>query len=262
MQLSLSELPDGSVVVHLQSCSPMPAPQQQQSQQQQGDQQPPAAQHPQHSQRQQQQAALAAAHAEQQFSDIVSALLGLLVSDLLPPLSLGVVGWLLNQLLSTGKGGAALAPAQAETLSAAAARQRAALQQQLQGLWCDALAPLVAAEWGRSRLAILRAGPGSVHIAVQTWMQVGGGAVMWQLRLPGGSSWVTGRKQWLRYGLLKAVLCAQAAEPSCPTPAPSGNPSLTRNRRCWFRSCGGSRVRRWAGRVAPTLRPWQPSMHT
>ena len=146
------------------------AEQQQQQQQQQRDQQPPAAQHPRS--QQQQQRALAAAHAEQRFEEVVSALLGLLGSELLPPLSLHTVGWLLNRLLSVGKGGAQLSRGQRAALTAPVARQQAALQKQLQGQWCDALAPMVAAEWGRCRQAILHSGPGSVHVAVHTWMQV------------------------------------------------------------------------------------------
>lgn len=121
------------------------------------------------------QQALAVAHADRQAADVVEALLGLLDSQLLPPLSLQTVGWLLHRLLSVGKGAAPLTGAQRAALAAAAARQHGALQQLLQGQWCDALSPLVAAEWGRSRQAILRDGPGSVHVAVQTWMQVGRG---------------------------------------------------------------------------------------
>jgi hypothetical protein len=102
----------------------------------------------------------------------VSSLLALLGCDLLPPLSLTTLAWLINQLLSAGKGGAQLSSAQHAALAAAVARQQAALQAQLRGRWCDALVPMVAAEWGRSRQAILRLGPGSVHVAVQTWMQV------------------------------------------------------------------------------------------
>ncbi|KAL4427887.1 hypothetical protein ABPG75_001976 [Micractinium tetrahymenae] len=109
--------------------------------------------------------------ADAAFSDVVSALLGLLSSDLMPPLSLRTVGWLLNQLLAVGKGGAVLSPGQRQALAQAAGRHRAALRQQLQGRWADALAPLVAAEWRRCREDVLRAGPGSVHVAVQTWMQ-------------------------------------------------------------------------------------------
>ena len=179
VRLSLSESPDGKLAVRLRSDEQQQEQQEQQEQQdddqrQQGDQQPPPAQHPQSPQQQQAAAAaLSPAQAEQWFGEVVGPLLGLLGSELLPPLSLSTVGWLLNQLLPVGKGGATLSPAQAEALAAAAARQRAALQQLLQGQWCDALAPLVAAEWGRTRQAILRVGPGSVHVAVQTWMQVG-----------------------------------------------------------------------------------------
>jgi hypothetical protein len=123
-------------------------------------------------QRQEQQQAPAGMQWEQPFEEIVAALMSLLASDLLPPLSLWTLGWLLSQLLCVGKGGALLNPPQRQTLAAAVARQQAALQQQLQGCWCDALVPMVAAEWGRCRQAILRTGPGSVHVAVQTWMQV------------------------------------------------------------------------------------------
>ena len=108
---------------------------------------------------------------EQPFEEIVAALMALLASDLLPPLSLWTLGWLLSQLLCVGKCGAPLSPQQRQTLAAAVARQQGALQQQLGGC-CDALVPMVASEWGRCRQAILRTGPGSVHVAVQTWMQV------------------------------------------------------------------------------------------
>ena len=164
VHLRLSTAADGSMAVQLQ-CRP--------EQHQPADQQPPAVQHPRSQQQQLQQRALGAALAEQRFDDIVSALLGLLGSELLPPLSLHTVGWLLNKLLSVGKGGAQLSDSQQAALSAAVTRQQAALQQQLQGQWCDALAPMVAAEWQRCRQAILHSGPGSVHVAVQTWMQVG-----------------------------------------------------------------------------------------
>lgn len=163
VHLRLNPAADGSMAVQLQ-CRP--------EQHQPADQQPPAAQHPRGQQQQVQQRALGAALAEQRFDDIVGALLGLLGSELLPPLSLHTVGWLLNKLLSVGKGGAQLSNSQHAALSAAVARQQAALQQQLQGQWCDALAPMAAAEWQRCRQAILHAGPGSVHVAVQTWMQV------------------------------------------------------------------------------------------
>ena len=193
VQLSFHEAADGSPLVRLQAGggaqhstreqlpqpaaprSPLPAPHHQQlTEQPQQQQQPEQQSTPlQHLQQQQQQAqAQAGAQWEQPCEEIVAALMSLLASDLLPPLSLWTLGWLLSQLLCVGKGGALLTPPQRQTLAAAVARQQAALQQQLQGCWCDALVPMVAAEWGRCRQAILRTGPGSVHVAVQTWMQV------------------------------------------------------------------------------------------
>ncbi len=181
IRLRMAPVADGSVAVQLEMGPEQQQEQQheqqqeQQQEQQDVDQQPPAAQHPRSQpQQQQQQRALAAAYTEQRFDDIVGSLLGLLGSELLPPLSLHTVGWLLNRLLSVGKGGAQLSSSQSAALMAAVRRQQAALQQQLQGQWCDALAPMVAAEWQRCRQAILHSGPGSVHVAVQTWMQVGG----------------------------------------------------------------------------------------
>jgi hypothetical protein len=177
VRLSFDVRPDGELSVRLRHEGQQQHGQHEQQQQQTGASPPPASQQEQQQQPQgqgQQQAqAQIAQHAEQQFGEVADALLGLLSSDLLPPLSLATLGWLLNQLLSVGKGGAQLTPAQRSMLDAAAARRRAALRQQLQGRWPDALPSLVAWEWGRCRQAVLRSGPGPVHVAVQTWMQVG-----------------------------------------------------------------------------------------
>lgn len=184
VHLSLSEASDGLLKAQLLPCvsgkqqelpalpasSLQAAPQHGEQQQAQQAQQQRQAQQ---GGRRQGPAAAAGTAAEAAFSDIVSALLGPLTSDLLPPLSLRAIGWLLHQLLSMGKGGTPLSAGQRGALAQAAARHRAALQQQLQGRWADALAPMVAAEWRRCREDILRAGAGSVHVAVQTWMQVG-----------------------------------------------------------------------------------------
>ena len=165
VRLSLDEAADGSFSIRLH-----PGSRQQPASEQQQQQEPwPQLQSTQL--QRQKAAAAAAARAEQQFGEVVGALLGLLCSDVLPPLSFSTLGWLLHQLLSVGKGGAALSGPQQQALGAAVARQRAAMQRQLRGGWCDALVPMVAAEWGRTRQAILRSGPGPVHVAVQTWMQ-------------------------------------------------------------------------------------------
>lgn len=185
VQLSLHEAADGSLEVQLLPSSRQHSLSREQQEQpavpghslqrppQQQEQVPQQHMHVQRRGRRQGPAAAAGTAAEAAFSDVVSALLGPLSSDLLPPLSLRAIGWLLHQLLSVGKGGARLSVAQHSALAQAAARHRAALQQQLQGRWADALAPMVAAEWRRCREDILRAGAGSVHVAVQTWMQVG-----------------------------------------------------------------------------------------
>lgn len=65
--------------------------------------------HHHHQQEQQslQQGKAAAAYGDMQFAELVAALLGLLGCDLLPPLSLLTLGWLLHQLLSVGVAGEA-----------------------------------------------------------------------------------------------------------------------------------------------------------
>ena len=112
-----------------------------------------------------------AASAEASFQEIVEALLALLSVELLPPVSLGAVGWLLNQLLAVGATGAQLHPAQYAALEAALQRRRSAVLAALQGPWCDALVPIASREWARQLQAITRTGAGSVHTAVHTWMQ-------------------------------------------------------------------------------------------
>lgn len=178
VELCLEEGADGSFAVQLLARGEQQHDQQEQQQQPAQQQQDEARQHsqarPASPFRQQRQQQREAAAAEVAFCEVAAAVLSLLSSDLLPPVSLHTVSWLLHQLLSVGSvtGGPPLSGPQQAALAAAAARHRAALQAALQGRWADALAPMVAAEWGRSRLAVLRSRPGSVHAAVQTWMQV------------------------------------------------------------------------------------------
>ncbi|GAB4821885.1 hypothetical protein N2152v2_008931 [Parachlorella kessleri] len=119
------------------------------------------------------------AYGEAQFAEVASSLLGLLGCDLLPPLAILTLGWLLNKLLSVGKAGAELAPSQAALVAAALRQAQLAAQAQVHGPWCDVLGPLVEREWGRSRQSVLHTGAGSVHVAVHTWMQ---GVLVQELR--------------------------------------------------------------------------------
>ena len=160
---------------------------------------------------------------ESSFQEITGALMQLLGTDLLPPVSLGVVGWLLHCLLAvSNKGSAEVSPTQQQALAAAADRLRGRLHQQLQGPWCDALSPLVAAEWARTRQVILRSGAGSLHFAVYTWMQaVLVQELQWQLSgraareaapaLPANDAAVAAKQAYLTVQSLVAVVQLQLA---------------------------------------------------
>jgi len=49
---------------------------------------------------------------------------------------------------------------------------QAGLVENLQGMWCDAVAVLVGWEWPHARQAIWQAGTASTAAAVQAWLQV------------------------------------------------------------------------------------------
>ena len=49
---------------------------------------------------------------------------------------------------------------------------QAGLVENLQGMWCDAVAVLVGWEWPHARRAIWQAGTASTAAAVQAWLQV------------------------------------------------------------------------------------------
>ncbi|KAH7616713.1 hypothetical protein Ndes2526B_g08810 [Nannochloris sp. 'desiccata'] len=124
---------------------------------------------------------------EEHFNEIVDSLLIALNLDLLPPLSLPVIGWALHRLLASDAGPAELSSEQKILLETAWMKRKQATAAVRAGSWGDAVVPMVAQIWSRIRETVLRTGPGPVHVAGHTWVQ----AVLvhelhWQLGGGGG----------------------------------------------------------------------------
>jgi hypothetical protein len=149
---------------------------------------------------------------ESHFDEAVSALLGLLEMELLPPAALCATGWTLHKLLAAGTGGADLRPAWRRQLAAAAEARRAEARPLLRGTWCDALGPLTGVAWARCRPAVLRTGAGPLHAAAAAWAQ--GAAVQelhWQLggaaeQVAAANASAAARLAWACMHALVAVL--------------------------------------------------------
>ena len=110
---------------------------------------------------------------EDNFSEIVDSLLIALNLDLLPPLSLPVIGWALHRLLSEDTGPAELSSEQNILLESAWKKRKEAIAAAAvhAGSWGDAIVPMVVQIWSRIRETVLRTGPGPVHVAGHTWVQ-------------------------------------------------------------------------------------------
>ncbi len=124
---------------------------------------------------------------EKYLNEIIESLLIALNLDLLPPLSLPVIGWVLHRLLSSDSGAAELSTEQKSLLEVAWKRKKEALGAVHAGSWGDAVVPMVLQLWSKVRDTVLRIGPGPVHVAGHTWVQ----AVLlhelhWQLGGGGG----------------------------------------------------------------------------
>ncbi|KAL0053901.1 hypothetical protein WJX82_000859 [Trebouxia sp. C0006] len=102
----------------------------------------------------------------------VDALFGSLLQPLLPSTCLWHIGWLLSHLLAHAQSASSqLSPHQQRVLDQAAEVGQAGLVENLQGMWCDAVAVLVGWEWPHARRAIWQAGTASTAAAVQAWLQ-------------------------------------------------------------------------------------------
>ncbi|DBA96507.1 hypothetical protein WJX77_007106 [Trebouxia sp. C0004] len=102
----------------------------------------------------------------------VDALFGVLLQPLLPSTCLWHIGWLLSHLLAHAQSASSqLLPHQQRLLDQAAEMGQAGLVENLQGMWCDAVAVLVGWEWPHARRAIWQAGTASTAAAVQAWLQ-------------------------------------------------------------------------------------------
>jgi len=124
---------------------------------------------------------------EDHFNEIVDSLLIALNLDLLPPLSLPVIGWALHRLLASDTGPAELSSEQKILLENAWKKRKEATGAVRAGSWGDAVLPMVVQIWSKVRETVLRIGPGPVHVAGHTWVQ----AVLvhelhWQLGGGGG----------------------------------------------------------------------------
>ncbi|GMH41903.1 hypothetical protein BSKO_09813 [Bryopsis sp. KO-2023] len=105
-------------------------------------------------------------------TEIISALCQLLLLPMLPAPTVWQVAWLLNQLMpSSNKGleGRAV-DNQLEMLKGANESSRNGVLDELRGMWCDALLPLIHLEWPKARQGMLQPSLESTSRAVLAWI--------------------------------------------------------------------------------------------
>ncbi|CAD7695429.1 unnamed protein product [Ostreobium quekettii] len=106
-------------------------------------------------------------------AQMVNALCSLLLLPTLPATSICHTAWLLNQLLPAAGKGQATSRMEAwhvDNIQAALRSARQGLSEEVRGMWCDALLPLVHLEWPKARQVILQPALESTGNAVLAWL--------------------------------------------------------------------------------------------
>ncbi|CAD7699260.1 unnamed protein product, partial [Ostreobium quekettii] len=107
-------------------------------------------------------------------TEMIGALCRLLLLPTLPATSICHAAWLLDQLLPTSSGSSGLAArmdaGQVESIQGALQSARLGLVDELRGMWCDALLPLVHLEWPKARQVVLQPALDSTGNAMLAWL--------------------------------------------------------------------------------------------